>query len=54
MARQLTPLGRFLFVLAGLSLLGYGFYKYSLLAGVAGVPSPQRCADGASSTRESG
>ena len=28
MARQLTPLGRVLVVLAGLSLLGYGLYKY--------------------------
>ena len=37
MARQLTPLGRFLFVVAGLSLLGYGLYKYGVLARIAGV-----------------
>ena len=34
MARQLTPLGRFLFVLSGLSLLGYGLYRYGVLARV--------------------
>src|SRR6185436_20175152 len=31
MARQLTPLGRVLLVLCGLSLLGYGLYKYGVL-----------------------
>ena len=31
MARQLTPLGRVLLVLCGLSLIGYGLYKYGLL-----------------------
>ena len=30
MARQLTPLGRFLLVAAGLSLLGYGLYRYGV------------------------
>jgi OOP family OmpA-OmpF porin len=30
MARQLTPLGRFLIVAAGLSLLGYGLYRYGV------------------------
>ena len=30
MARQLTPLGRFLIVAAGLSLLGYGLYRYGI------------------------
>jgi NitT/TauT family transport system substrate-binding protein len=46
MARQLTPLGRFLFVLAGLSLLGYGLYKYGVLARIAGVLAPERRAEG--------
>jgi outer membrane protein OmpA-like peptidoglycan-associated protein len=31
MARQLTPLGRVLLMLSGLSLLGYGLYKYGVL-----------------------
>ncbi|HET8647064.1 MAG TPA: OmpA family protein [Vicinamibacteria bacterium] len=31
MAKQLTPLGRFLLIVAGLSLLGYGLYKYDVL-----------------------
>jgi len=31
MAKQLTPLGRSLIVLCGLSLLGYGAYRYGLL-----------------------
>src|SRR6185503_18911644 len=46
MARQLTPLGRFLFVVAGLSLLGYGLYKYGVLARIAGVLAPERRAEG--------
>jgi outer membrane protein OmpA-like peptidoglycan-associated protein len=31
MARQLTPLGRVLLVVAGLSLVGYGLYRYGVL-----------------------
>src|SRR5262245_2029225 len=31
MAKQLTPLGRFLLILAGLSLAGYALYKYDVL-----------------------
>ena len=31
MARQLTPLGRVLFVLCGLALLGYALYRYGVL-----------------------
>src|SRR5688572_5892370 len=46
MARQLTPLGRFLFVVAGLSLLGYGLYKYGVLARIAGIVAPERRAEG--------
>jgi NitT/TauT family transport system substrate-binding protein len=46
MARQLTPLGRLLFVVAGLSLLGYGLYKYGVLARIASVLAPERRAEG--------
>ena len=46
MARQLTPLGRFLFVVAGLSLLGYGLYRYGVLARIAGVLAPEKRAEG--------
>src|SRR5258707_9123308 len=46
MARELTPLGRLLFVVAGLSLLGYGLYKYGVLARIAGVLAPERRAEG--------
>ena len=31
MARQLTPLGRGLIVVCGLSLVGYGLYRYGVL-----------------------
>ena len=46
MARQLTPLGRFLLVLAGLSLLGYGLYRYGVLARIAGILAPEKRAEG--------
>jgi NitT/TauT family transport system substrate-binding protein len=46
MARQLTPLGRFLFVVAGLSLLGYGLYKYGVLSRIAGVIAPEKRQEG--------
>ena len=46
MARQLTPLGRFLFVIAGLSLLGYGLYRYGVLARIASVLAPEKRAEG--------
>src|SRR5258707_4406828 len=46
MARELTPLGRLLFVVAGLSLLGYGLYKYGVLARIAGIVAPERRAEG--------
>ncbi|PYQ42385.1 MAG: hypothetical protein DMF77_12965, partial [Acidobacteria bacterium] len=46
MARELTPLGRLLFVVAGLSLLGYGLYKYGVLARITGVLAPERRAEG--------
>ena len=46
MARQLTPLGRVLVVLAGLSLLGYGLYKYGVLGKLGGVVAPDKKAEG--------
>src|SRR6185503_1625702 len=46
MARQLTPLGRLLLVLAGLSLLGYGLYKYGVLARIAQIVAPEKRAEG--------
>ena len=46
MARQLTPLGRVLFVVAGLSLLGYAAFKYGLLGRVGGMVAPEKRAEG--------
>ena len=46
MARQLTPLGRVLVVLAGLSLLGYALYKYGVLAKLTGIVAPDKKAEG--------
>jgi NitT/TauT family transport system substrate-binding protein len=46
MARELTPLGRVLVVLAGLALLGYGLYKYGVLAKLGGIVAPEKKAEG--------
>src|SRR5881397_1997902 len=46
MARQLTPLGRVLVVLAGLALLGYGLYKYGILGKLGGIVAPEKKAEG--------
>jgi NitT/TauT family transport system substrate-binding protein len=46
MARQLTPLGRALLVLAGLSLLGYALYRAGFLDKVAGLVAPDKKAEG--------
>jgi NitT/TauT family transport system substrate-binding protein len=46
MARQLTPLGRALIVLAGLSLIGYALYRYGALDKVAGLVAPDKKAEG--------
>jgi NitT/TauT family transport system substrate-binding protein len=46
MARQLTPLGRVLFVVAGLSLLGYAAMKYGLLGRLGGMVAPEKRAEG--------
>jgi len=46
MARQLTPLGRLLMAVAGLSLIGYALYRYGVLAKVAGIVAPDRKQEG--------
>lgn len=46
MARQLTPLGRVLVVVAGLALLGYGLYRYGVLAKLGGIVAPEKKAEG--------
>jgi NitT/TauT family transport system substrate-binding protein len=46
MARQLTPLGRFLLVICGLSLIGYGLYRYGVLGKIAAIVAPDRKAEG--------
>src|SRR4051812_32071894 len=46
MARQLTPLGRFLLVLAGLALLGYGLYSRGVLARLPALVAPEKRAEG--------
>ena len=46
MARQLTPFGRFLLVVCGLALMGYGLWRYGVLDRIAGVLAPDRKAEG--------
>jgi ABC-type nitrate/sulfonate/bicarbonate transport system substrate-binding protein len=46
MARQLTPFGRFLLVLCGLALIGYGLWRYGVLDRIARVLAPDRKAEG--------
>jgi NitT/TauT family transport system substrate-binding protein len=46
MARQLTPLGRFLVVVCGLALLGYGLQRYGVLKKVAGIVAPDKREEG--------
>lgn len=46
MARQLTPLGRFLLVICGLVLIGYGLWRYGVLDRIARVLAPDRKAEG--------
>jgi NitT/TauT family transport system substrate-binding protein len=54
MARQLTPLGRFLLVVSGLSLLTYGLYKYGVLSKITDVVAPDRKAEGSVSKDDFG
>src|SRR5512136_3269329 len=46
MARQLTPLGRFLVVLAGLALVGYALYRYGVLDRLGGLVAPDKRQEG--------
>jgi NitT/TauT family transport system substrate-binding protein len=46
MARQLTPLGRVLVVLAGLSLVGYGLYRYGVFGKLGQIVAPDKKAEG--------
>jgi NitT/TauT family transport system substrate-binding protein len=46
MAKQLTPLGRILLVVAGLSLVGYGLYRYGVFGKMGGVLAPAKKAEG--------
>jgi NitT/TauT family transport system substrate-binding protein len=46
MARQLTPFGRFLIVVAGLSLIGYGLHRYGFLKKVTSIVAPDKKAEG--------
>jgi NitT/TauT family transport system substrate-binding protein len=46
MARQLTPLGRFLIVVCGLALIGYGLWRYGVMGKIATVLAPDRKAEG--------
>lgn len=46
MAAKLTPLGRALIVLAGLSLVGYGLYRYGVFDKLAGIVAPGKKPEG--------
>jgi NitT/TauT family transport system substrate-binding protein len=46
MAKQLTPLGRFLLVVAGLALLGYGLWHYGVLDKALSIVAPDKKAAG--------
>ncbi len=54
MARQLTPLGRFLVVVCGLALLGYGLHRYGYLKKLAAVVAPDKKAEGTVSKEDFG
>jgi NitT/TauT family transport system substrate-binding protein len=54
MARQLTPLGRFLLVVCGLALIGYGLHRYGVLGRIAGIVAPDKKAEGTISSEDFG
>jgi len=54
MARQLTPLGRILLLLCGLSLIGYGLYRYGILDRFASIVAPAKKAEGTISKEDFG
>src|SRR4029453_7680064 len=46
LARNLTPFGRFLLLVGGLALIGYGLWRYGVLERVARVLAPDRKSQG--------
>ena len=46
MAKQLTPFGRFMIVIAGLALVGYGLHRYGVLGKALKVIAPDKKAEG--------
>src|SRR5262245_31139531 len=46
MARQLTPLGKFLVVVSGLAMVGYALNKYGVLKKAAAVVAPDKKEEG--------
>lgn len=54
MAKQLTPLGRMLVVVCGLSLVGYALYRYGVFGKIAQVVAPQKKSEGTISQSDFG
>src|SRR5688572_17445241 len=54
MAKQLTPLGRALIALCGLSLLGYALYRYGVFGKIAGIVAPAKKTEGTVSQSDFG
>jgi NitT/TauT family transport system substrate-binding protein len=54
MARQLTPLGRFLLFVSGLALIGYGLYRYGVLDRLMRVVAPEKREEGVVSREDFG
>jgi NitT/TauT family transport system substrate-binding protein len=54
MAKQLTPLGRLLVVVCGLSLVGYALYRYGVFGKLARVVAPEKKSEGTISSSDFG
>src|SRR5262245_54986953 len=54
MAKQLTPLGRMLVVVCGLSLVGYALYRYGVIGKIANVVAPAKKSEGTISSSDFG
>jgi NitT/TauT family transport system substrate-binding protein len=54
MAKQLTPLGRLLVVVCGLSLVGYALYRYGVFGKIANVVAPAKKSEGTISQSDFG
>src|SRR4029453_15439958 len=46
MAKQLTPLGRFLLIFCGLGLAGYALYRYGAFGKMSELVGPKKKAEG--------